>query len=755
MTLGTPMIAGLSRRWVDSLVAGGMVSGSSTELEEVLRPLALRTARLVLAGARDDDLGRDVGLALVQRGYDSTVAIVPTVVELAEGFTWEPETARPTGWPPTDVLRRRITGLTASLAEGFAYATREHALAAQEEMQRAALAAIRASELERRTSQARFRAFFVQAAVGIGLVDMSGRVIDGNAAWGAMLGYDVEQMRGRRVLELVTPGGSPAAITRLREVLAGTCEGFRMEISHDNRHGERLHLDLSISRVHSAHGDPDFLVGVAVDITARKRLEDRLWHESRHDALTGLPNRTLFFERLDALLRRPGGHSVGVCYIDLDGFKSINDGLGHDVGDQLLVQVAERLRAVVTAPGSLLARLGGDEFGVLIDGTGADLSHSADPGAQADRLLAALAEPITIDGRELAVSASVGVVDTLTGGTDVDGLMRAADITLYLAKARGRGRWERHDPKLNADQITRHTLGTEMSAALARGEFFLEYQPLVRLTDGSIVRVEALVRWQHPRLGLLHPDSFIPMAEENGLIVTLGRWVLCTAVQAAAQWHSRFPEAGVGINVNVAVGQLYDPELATHVRDALTDCGLPAHLLHLELTESAVLGEASGPVDALWGLAAAGVPLVIDDFGTGYSNLVHLSRLPVSELKIAGSFLQIAPAGDLTNDKILPAIISLARSLELSVTAEGVETKAQADRLRDLGCDFGQGWYFARPATAQAVAGLIAAAQQPAAKQPAVQQPAAQQPAVQTPAVLPPAVPDAGPGQTREQAGVR
>jgi diguanylate cyclase (GGDEF)-like protein len=501
-----------------------------------------------------------------------------------------------------------------------------------------------------------------------------------------------------------------------KELIGGARDAFRLEFRHVSRDGRILFLDLSVSRVRTGGAEPDFLVGVAVDVTERKRLEDRLWHEARHDPLTGLPNRTLFFERLGDVLATPQDRDrrpVGICYIDLDGFKSINDGLGHDVGDRLLVRVADRLVQAVAGPGSLLARLGGDEFGIITDG-----EDGADPDEQARRVLDSLARPITIDGRELTVSASVGVVDTATAGTEADGLMRAADISLYQAKSRGRGRWERHDPQANAHQVTRHTRATEMSAALGRGEFFLEFQPLVSLHDGGVRRVEALLRWRHPRLGLLHPDQFVGMAEENGHIGALGRWVLGAACRAARDWHRRFPDAGIGINVNVAVGQLHDPGLPDHVRVTLAETGLPPHLLYLELTESAVLGEEAGPVDALAGLAASGVRLVIDDFGTGYSNLVHLTRLPASELKIAGSFLRPPAAGAgaagptddkvVANDKILAAIVSLAHSLGLTVTAEGVETAAQAERLRALRCDTAQGWFFASPASADEVAAMIA-----------------------------------------------
>ena len=703
--LSTAAVARFSARWAAALARSGRATGTDAEIAGELYPLTVRLADAIHRGVLDEDLAPDVGTALLRLGYGSTAVIGPTVVTLIDGFAEEfgatvddqPDSALLKG-----ELQERVTVVAAAMAEGFAQATREHSLVGQEEMQRAALTAVRTAEAERHTSEARFRAFFTQAAVGIGLLTLSGTVIDSNAAWAAMMGFEVAQMRGMPIHEVVTPGGSRSAMRHLEQLMKGKGDHFRLEIAHDNRHGERLYLDLSVSRVQSADDAPDFLVGVAVDITERKLLEDRLWQESRHDPLTGLPNRTLFFERLVALLsvhrkQRP----VGICYIDLDGFKSINDGLGHDVGDRVLVRVAGRLSESVATPGSLLARLGGDEFGILMDG--------ADPDEQARRILASLTEPITIDGRELAVSASVGVVDTLAAGTEAAALMRAADITLYQAKARGRGRWERHDPTRNAHQVTRHTLATEMSAALGRGEFFLEYQPLVSLRDGTVRRVEALVRWQHPRLGLLQPDEFIGMAEENGHIVALGRWVLQTASRAACDWYRRFPAAEVGVNVNVAVGQLYDPDLSDQVRATLVETGLPPHLLYLELTESAVLGEAPGPVDALTGLAADGVRLVIDDFGTGYSNLVHLSRLPASELKIAGSFLRTSATGDLANEKILPAIISLAHSLGLTVTAEGVESAAQAERLRDLDCDTGQGWYFGAPASAARIVKLIAA----------------------------------------------
>ncbi len=333
----------------------------------------------------------------------------------------------------------------------------------------------------RPSAAARFRALFSQAAAGIGNISMSGLVVDGNDTWARQMGYPIEEMRGRALRDLFVPGTEPLALMRFLELLEGVRDSFRLELTHVRRDGRRYVLDLSMSRVHVDDAEPDFLVGIALDVTDRKRFEEKLWHEARHDPLTGLPNRTMFFERLRAALGGPDRSApVGLCHVDLDGFKSVNDGLGHDVGDRLLVRVADRLREALTAPGTLLARLGGDEFGVVVDGT-----HGATAAEQAQLVLEVLAAPFTIDRHELALSASVGVADSTAVGADGRELMRAADVGLYRAKARGRGRVEVHDPRGDAQRVTHHVLATEMAAALAHGELFLEYQPLVTLADDT------------------------------------------------------------------------------------------------------------------------------------------------------------------------------------------------------------------------------------------------------------------------------
>jgi diguanylate cyclase (GGDEF)-like protein len=428
--------------------------------------------------------------------------------------------------------------------------------------------------------------------------------------------------------------------------------------------------------------------------------EARFRYQATHDPLTDLPNRTLFTERLTAAINEParGADRVGLCFLDLDRFKVINDTLGHQVGDLLLVSVADRLRRALGE--HLVARLGGDEFVILVERT----ACTDDVVKVAEAALAAINEPALIDGHELTVSASIGIVERpVAGATPVD-LMRAADATLHWAKADGGARWALFDAERNRRELARYKLSAAIPAALERGEFYLDYQPLTALCDGRVLGAEALVRWQHPEHGQLRPDSFIGLAEETGLIVQLGGWVLAEACREAQTWGSAAPF----VSVNLAVRQVHRPGLVQEVRGVLDRTGLPPERLQLEITESTMMSADEEPVRALRMLADLGVRIAIDDFGTGYCNLAYLRDLPVTELKVAGEFVAglRAPADDpasRTDERILASLVSLAHALNLTVTAEGVETPGQADRLRAIGCDAAQGWHFGRPGPASGI----------------------------------------------------
>ncbi|MFF4310715.1 putative bifunctional diguanylate cyclase/phosphodiesterase [Streptomyces sp. NPDC001507] len=559
---------------------------------------------------------------------------------------------------------------------------------------------------------------FAAAALPMAVVDRDGLVTAANEALATLIGADQAGLPGRIAADLVDLASDARTWHAYREVLRGRQARLRCTRRLKHPDGHSVWVQVTIAPL--AKDVPGVLISVS-DISDRRELQARLRHLQMHDPVTRLPNRTLFFERLSAALEaesyeQSGTGRIGLCYLDLDGFKAVNDTLGHRVGDRLLAAVAERLTRVADEAGfaragaPLVARLGGDEFALLVeDSTGteqlADLAESA---------LAALQAPFDLAGQRLSLSASIGVVERHAAGTTATGLMQAADTTLYWAKADGKSRWTLFDPERNAHLVTRQALSSTLRPAIERGEFVLEYQPLVGMGDGRLSGVEALVRWHHPEFGTLTPNRFIGLAEEDGSIVPLGRWALTTACRQARRWQLDHPgEPPIFVSVNVAVRQVWDSDLVADVAETLAETGLAPHLLQLELTESAVMGSAGRPLQALQALSDMGVRIAIDDFGTGYSNLAYLSRLPVSVLKLDGSFVrgfQYDDPGDRPNpadEVVVEAMIQLAHRLGLTVTAECVETSAQASRLRHIGCDTGQGWLYSRPVTADRISELL------------------------------------------------
>ncbi|MEU6486059.1 EAL domain-containing protein [Streptomyces sp. NPDC046887] len=607
-------------------------------------------------------------------------------------------------------LRARSARLQHALAAGFARALRQRTLTEQEAIARSALAARSLAEEALHATEARFRAVFDGAAVGIGIADLDGTILEVNDTLTRMFGGLETHIRGRRTTDWVHPEDGPQVWRMYGELVRGERDHYRVEKPYYRGDGTVLWTNLTVSLLRDADGRPQYQLALMEDTTERRLLNLRLRYEATHDALTGLPNRTLFFERLDKVLAAGGGTRFGLCYLDLDGFKAINDSLGHSAGDRLLVEVADRLQSCATRPGEMVARLGGDEFVALTTGPASDEDEA---GELARRILHVLSSPIRLDGRELAVRGSIGVVEGPAGGErSAAEVLRSADITMYRAKSAGGNRFERADAEADARAITRHGLTTALPAALDRGEFFIEYQPLVHLGDGTVHGAEALVRWCHPQHGVLGPDRFIPLAEHTGLIVPLGRWVLQEAVRQARFWNRSHSDGGpLRINVNLSPTQLHHPGLVADTVDVLERSGLDPGALCLEVTESALIGADEDLLKPLRQLAEMGVDIALDDFGTGYSNLANLRRLPVSVLKLDRSFtqgMQTHPV-DPVDLKIVEGIVSLAHSLQLAVTVEGVETGAQAEQLRELGCDTAQGWYYARPGAPDRIHSLLLA----------------------------------------------
>ncbi len=430
----------------------------------------------------------------------------------------------------------------------------------------------------------------------------------------------------------------------------------------------------------------------------RQVAEARLAHQTLHDPLTDLPNRTLFRTRLAQALAR---HSVAVLFLDLDRLKVINDSLGHAAGDRVLVAVARRLRAVLR-PGDTAARFGGDEFTILLEGP----AGARDATATAERLAAEIRAPIALDGRDLVVTASVGIAPGGVGANP-DELLRHADIALYRAKLAGGAARVVFDPGMTAPATQRLILELDLRRALEREEFVVHYQPQVAPATGRIAGLEALVRWQHPRRGLVLPTEFIPLAEETGLILPLGEWVLATACRQAARWRERCPDDPPPLlSVNLSARQFQHPDLPRAVARILRESGLAPCGLALELTESLLMEDVDATIATLRALQALGVRLAIDDFGTGYSSLRYLQRFPVDTLKIDRLF--VARLGRGPRDLgIVEAVTRLGHTLDLRVVAEGVESAAQLCQLRALGCDLVQGEYFAPPLPAAAAEALL------------------------------------------------
>jgi len=557
-------------------------------------------------------------------------------------------------------------------------------------------------------SETRFRAAFTDAGIGMALIDASDRIIEANPALAEMLGRGVPELMGLHIHELLVVEEDPRRI--YEELVRGDRDRIRLEKRLIHRQGHAVWTNITISLIRGTDGKPEYTLAMVEDVSEARRLGDRLHYQAMHDPLTRLPNRALFFERLAGAFAETD-QRVGLCYLDLDDFAAVNDTLGHHVGDDLLVAVAERLEERFSGRGHLIARVGGDEFAVLVphSGGGAELT------ALAAEIVEVLAAPYDLGSQRVVSTASVGVVERPVPGTTPTELVKDADATLSWAKSDGRARWSFYDPERIAHQMTRQVLATTMRPALERGEFVVEYQPLVDLReDGAELRgVEALVRWMHPQFGKLAPDRFIGIAEDTGAIVPLGRWVLETACAQASDWLERFPAAKLFVSVNLAARQFRDSDVVADVTEVLGRTRLPAQLLQLELTESAVMGPAGRPLEGLHALAAMGVRIAIDDFGTGYSNLAYLSRLPVHVLKLAGSFVEgfhdLPASGCAADEQIVAALVRLAHTLGLTVTAEGVENVLQAERLRATGCDTAQGWYFGRATAAAGIDALLAA----------------------------------------------
>jgi len=561
------------------------------------------------------------------------------------------------------------------------------------------------SEAALAEAEERFRTSFDEAPIGMILVSRKGRILRANRAFGEIVGRHQGELTGLSVQELTHPDDREVSSTWTKRLLAAEVSNYQLEKRYLHADGRAVWASLHASFVRDPDGNPLYAIGQIEDITERRAMSALMAHAAIHDPLTDLPNRVLFTDRLELALARSlrSSRHVAVVFLDLDHFKLINDSMGHDRGDQLLRAVAERIRTSVR-PGDTVARFGGDEFTILFE----DVADAAGAREAADRTLTALSQPFELDEGEVFVSASVGVALSTTGRDTPALLLRNADAAMYRAKERGRAGIELYNQQDDPWTVRRLRTGNDLHRALERNEFELHYQPFVDLHTSTLVGLEALIRWCHPTRGLLPPGEFIDLAEDTGLIVPLGYWVIAEACRQAAQWKEVRTAAGeepwrLMMSINVSPRQLVERNFASRLIEIVDGSGIDRDSILLEVTETTVMRDPDHAIALLESLRAQGMHICIDDFGTGYSSLSYLKRLPVETIKIDRSFVD-GLGRDEEDTAIVHAVIGMADSLRLLCVAEGVETPEQVEALRALGCHVAQGFLFGHPLSADSLA---------------------------------------------------
>jgi len=548
-----------------------------------------------------------------------------------------------------------------------------------------------------------WRALESQSQTGALIIDQKGCVQSHNELATLLLANSENKIEGTHLSDLIETE-TKTSENSLEAFLSGKARNFKVEAQSSSASEKKL-LCLELSPIEGAV-DGAFGLALVRDLSAQQELEKIIQHNNLYDPLTGLPNRELLVDRISHVMnrnKRQPEENFGVLFVDVDRFKNLNDSVGRVQGDQLLIELSKRL-ARSLRPGDTVARIGGDEFTILLE----NIKSVADATRVSERIREELIEPTNIDGQEVIMSVSIGIVTSESGYEDPEELLRDADTAMHRAKSLGKGRHHIFDREMHNRVTNLLSLEQDLRRALDRQEFWVAYQPIINLKTGKIHGVEALLRWNHSERGFISPGDFIPLAEECGVILSLGQWVLGESCKQAQGWHNQFNEnPPLHLSVNVSSKQFADPKLVKKVQNLLKESQLNPEALSLEITESVVMEKSDEATDALANLQNLGIRLHMDDFGTGYSSLAYLHRFPMDALKIDRSFIMRMDQGDRTIE-LVRTIINLARTQRLSVVAEGVETQKHLDTLRALGCDYAQGYFFSKPLNAEAITELLA-----------------------------------------------
>jgi diguanylate cyclase (GGDEF)-like protein/PAS domain S-box-containing protein len=691
----------LAKRWAGIALATSHLAMSRTDVEAFLLDVTSALVDILCAEPFDATPAAEAGAELVKvnltgtDALDYTIRLLGSDLLIAAGLEFDRE------------RHDRLTAITGSLTAGYVAALRDRLFDEQEMIKKAVFRARDVAELARRSTEARWQAVFRSTAAGIAITDLDGLVQLVNPAMCEILGLTVADLLDKPLAIRVSPTYAPRVLAAFGHVARGDHDKFVGDVSFLGRDGETVWTRLSLALVRDLAEEPSYAVAVVENISDLHLLRERQLSMTLQDQLTSLPNRTHFMSQLDnALQHAEIDEHIALCYVDLDGFKIINDGVDHVTGDKVLKRVATVLSAAFPPP-AVVARIGGDGFGVLLTGTKGSFEISQCIAAALEEL----AEPVyEDDDTGVAVSASVGIVERPAAGLTSLELVRAAEITVHRAKLNGKAQWELFDAELDNEYRAQFQLGAAIPGALESGQFHVTYQPVHRLADDRLIGFRALLHWHHPKRGLLRPADFMDMAEETGFIVPMGQWMLEEVCKHLADWEDRFGSATLPVAVNLTARMAREQDLVQMVRELLEKTKAPAAKLRLSLPAGVVVDDDGEPLENLSTLRDINVSVVVHGFGAGNTGLVDLRALPVDGVSVAASVIRaFAEAEDRDSpfEHGLRQLVDLAGRMDVRVVADGVDTIAVADRLRDVGVRLGSGAAVGEPVVDTVVADLL------------------------------------------------